>query len=87
MRLLIVASGDITFTYILPSGPTLRKKHLNAIVERNKHIEAHRVFTATLDPALVSEWEKIADDWDRDFQYPKRALNPFEVVGDGTWVL
>lgn len=54
------------------------------MVERNKHIEAHRGFTATLNQAQVDEWEVVANEWERDFAFPKEALNPFEVVGEGT---
>ena len=64
-------------------GITLKNRYFTAVVERNKHIEAHRGFSATLGQNDIDKWEQIAIDWDRDFSFPKQAFNPFELVGDG----
>lgn len=64
-------------------GSTLKRKYLTAIVERNLHIEAHYGFMVTVPPLLVGDWEQIAVKWEEDFSFPKMALNPFEVVGEG----
>ena len=69
------------------TGGTLRKKYTVAVIERNKHVEAHRDFTATLAQEEVAKWEKIAVTWDSDLPYPKKAFNPFEIVGDGKYII
>lgn len=71
----------------LYSGKTLRNKYNEAVPERNRHVEAHRGFTDTMAPEQVAEWEKIAVAWDDDFSFPKNAFNPYEVIGEGMFVI
>lgn len=47
--------------------------------ERNRHVEAHRGFTAGLKEQQVALWTALADAWDEDDGLKKTAANPYEV--------
>ena len=46
-----------------------------AVVERAKHVNAYKEFTASLPPASVAEWKEMVTAWDRA---PTTAPNPYE---------
>ncbi|KAF8201858.1 hypothetical protein BJ912DRAFT_1054149 [Pholiota molesta] len=61
-------------------GNTLIRRYKSAIMERNKQVEAHRGFTASLPEDLVTEWELLCAAWDLD-SVPKSQPNPYSVEG------
>ncbi|SJL06992.1 uncharacterized protein ARMOST_10334 [Armillaria ostoyae] len=62
-------------------GLTLWKRYKVAITERNQQEEAHRGFTQSLPPDMVSEWDDLCAAWEAD-KVPKTVLNPFCVQSD-----
>lgn len=56
------------------------KRYQKALPERNKQAEAHRGFTASLNPSDVAEWTQLCEEWESDV-FPKDAKNPYYVEG------
>ncbi|KDR65173.1 hypothetical protein GALMADRAFT_82182, partial [Galerina marginata CBS 339.88] len=61
-------------------GKTLMRRYRAAVPERNKQIEAHRGFTASLDSDDVAKWTMMCEDWESDV-FPKTVANPYHVKG------
>jgi len=59
-------------------GKTLMQRYQKAVPERNKQIEAHRGFTASLDPDDVVRWTAMCERWEED-RFPKTSENPYHV--------
>ncbi|KAK0220577.1 hypothetical protein IW262DRAFT_1448720 [Armillaria fumosa] len=51
------------------------------VIRRNQQEEAHRGFTQSLPPDMVSKWDDLCVAWEAD-KVPKMVLNPFCVQSD-----
>lgn len=52
-----------------------------AVPERNRQVEAHRGFTASLDDSDVAEWMKMCEEWEKA-EYPRKEVeNPYHIKG------
>ena len=54
------------------------RRYQKAIPERNKQVEAHQGFTASIDPQDVATWKKMCRKWEADV-FPKSVPNPYHV--------
>ncbi|PPQ97624.1 hypothetical protein CVT26_002547 [Gymnopilus dilepis] len=59
-------------------GKTLMRRYKKAIPERNKQTEAHRGFTASLQPQDVQAWEKMCEEWDAAV-FPRQMESPYAI--------
>lgn len=55
------------------------RRYRKALPERNRQTEAHREFTASLDPDDVAKWTEMCENWE-EAVYPKKEVeNPYHV--------
>jgi len=54
------------------------QRYRKAVPERNQQVEAHRGFTASMDPVDVALWTNMCENWENDV-FPKTAENPYHV--------
>ncbi|KAH7904972.1 hypothetical protein BJ138DRAFT_1118902 [Hygrophoropsis aurantiaca] len=62
-------------------GSSLMQKYKAAVPERNRQVEAHNGFTASLPTHAVAEWTAMVTAWEQDSSHPKQAPSPYEVSG------
>ena len=56
------------------------RRYQKAVPERNRQIEAHRGFTASLNPGEVEKWTAMCEDWGRE-GYPRTLERPYNIEG------
>ena len=60
------------------------RRYKKAIPERNKQTEAHRGFTASLQPQDVQAWEKMCEEWDAAV-FPRQMESPYAIEAASKW--
>ncbi|KDR66325.1 hypothetical protein GALMADRAFT_1156932 [Galerina marginata CBS 339.88] len=70
--------GFWNYEKYISMGKTLMRRYKKALPERNRQVEAHCGFTASLDAADVEKWTAMCDAWESD-SFPKSVPNPYEV--------
>jgi hypothetical protein len=61
-------------------GKSLMSKYKAAIAERNIQVEGHRGLTESLEPELVTKWERLCVEWEAD-RFPKKKPSPYHTEG------
>jgi hypothetical protein len=59
VSLVLIQSEPVLTFY---EGKTLMRRYRMAVPERNRQVEAHRGFTASLDDSDVAEWMKMCEE-------------------------
>ncbi|RPD53249.1 hypothetical protein L226DRAFT_576495 [Lentinus tigrinus ALCF2SS1-7] len=67
--------GDQNWAKVTKLPAALLTRIKVAVVERSKHVNAYREFTASLPPDSVSEWKDAVVAWEAS---PATAANPYE---------
>ena len=62
------------------SGKSLMRRYQKALPERNKQAEAHRGFTASLNPKDVERWTKMCEQWGAE-GFPRTMESPYSIEG------
>jgi len=47
------------------------QKYCKAVPEKNRQVEAHRGFTAAIDPVDIALWTTMCETWESDV-FPKK---------------
>ena len=55
------------------------RRYRKALPERNRQTEAHRGFTASLDPDDVAKWTEMCENWEEAVYPKKKVENPYHV--------
>ncbi|PPR05635.1 hypothetical protein CVT24_002863 [Panaeolus cyanescens] len=61
-------------------GLFLSRKYHAALAYRNQQVEAHRGMSKSILAELLSKWEKMCIDWEKD-SFPKTKKNPYVLDG------